>query len=611
MKIPAAKFDSDFPISPADLGFPAHMTAWQDAQGRFLNFANEYELHKGIKVLAVNMPTGSGKSGAGVGFGKSTGLRCGVLTHTKSLQDQYMRDFEPCGMVKVQGRSNYDCPHTGTNCEEGSIAKCPHVRGSKCPYRDALDKGNKSDIFNANYAVWLATARHAEPIHPVSCLVMDEAHDAGEYLCDAMAFEFSEHDIGRKLNVRPPAILHRMDKWKEWATTNIQTAKLLMADAKDRIQVNPSSATIKEYTRMRRLVNDLEFLGALNIREWVVDQARVRDMGVGSVQTYWKFSLIHPRGHRDLLTQGADTTIMLSGTLTPYAVERLGYAPNEYAYMELDSPFDYWRCPVYALSRAPRITHKSTPAERLRWVETMDRIMDGRTDRNGLIHVSSYDQADFIRANSRHKSRMIGHDPGSQRAARAVRELAESNSPRVLVSPAIHTGYDFKYRLAEFQIIGKMPFPDTRSRVMMARCGVNGEERTREQQDYADNLVVSTVTQQAGRVMRAEDDRGETFICDSNFTWFFRQTEHKWPGYFRRAVRFVDKIVAAPYTLTEEWEAREKGIVLPPRQGKSVDVPMGASAKPSPAPRASPARPISRPSAAPVTDGDYFDDVPF
>jgi len=74
-------------------------------------------------------------------------------------------------------------------------------------------------------------------------------------------------------------------------------------------------------------------------------------------------------------------------------------------------------------------------------------------------------------------------------------------------------------------VISKIAFPDTRSKVMQARC-----ERDRS---YANYLAGQELVQASGRVVRSEKDRGMTILLDDNWTWFKQAVEDHVPRWFR------------------------------------------------------------------------------
>lgn len=107
-----------------------------------------------------------------------------------------------------------------------------------------------------------------------------------------------------------------------------------------------------------------------------------------------------------------------------------------------------------------------------------------------------------------------------------VEQFRQSAPPKVLVSPAIHTGYDFPYDAARYQVIGKMPFPDNRDPITAARSKADPE--------YMLWAAITQLVQMTGRVVRAEDDCGETFIVDDTVAspWILKANRKFFPGWW-------------------------------------------------------------------------------
>src|SRR4051812_36586670 len=109
-------------LKPIDIGLPAKFTKWRPGQltalGRSLSpTAKRFQAH--------SMPVGEGKSLYYVAQALLESTRACILTSTRGLQDQLMKDFASIGMVDMRGRGNYPCVHKDCHtCEEGQHYKC-------------------------------------------------------------------------------------------------------------------------------------------------------------------------------------------------------------------------------------------------------------------------------------------------------------------------------------------------------------------------------------------------------------------------------------------------------------------------------------------------------
>jgi len=64
---------------------------------------------KGVKLVLLQAPTGTGKTLISVLVGIMLGFDILYTCHTKAQQAQFMGDFTDSGAVELMGRNNYVC----------------------------------------------------------------------------------------------------------------------------------------------------------------------------------------------------------------------------------------------------------------------------------------------------------------------------------------------------------------------------------------------------------------------------------------------------------------------------------------------------------------------
>jgi Rad3-related DNA helicase len=230
----------------------------------------------------------------------------------------------------------------------------------------------------------------------------------------------------------------------------------------------------------------------------------------------------------------------MSATLRPTALTMLNIDKEDRAFREWPRVFPAQYTPIYHIKNNDSVRMDSkADDERLRkWVQMIDSVIDARLDRKGLIHTVSYLRQDFLLHHSRHRDLMIANtqDPEMPTAVEAVELFKSAAAPALLVSPSFSTGWDFPGVTCEYQIIAKVPFPDTRNKLMRARL-----ERS---QVYGNWLTMQDLVQACGRGTRSEKDRCEIFIVDDHISWFFYRNRNLAPRWFE-IVR-VSEIPPAP-----------------------------------------------------------------
>jgi Rad3-related DNA helicase len=86
---------------------------------------------------------------------------------------------------------------------------------------------------------------------------------------------------------------------------------------------------------------------------------------------------------------------------------------------------------------------------------------------------------------------------------------------KVVVSPSLTEGVDFKYDKCRAQIILKHPIPNIGAAYINNRRKGNPELGILPDKNFISHVTYTTLTQQYGRVMRSEDDWGFTFVFDN------------------------------------------------------------------------------------------------
>ena len=124
------------------------------------------------RLILVEAPTGIGKSALAIAFGKLLGEQTTILTATKSLQNQYERDFE---VVKMMGRPNYTCAENGLTAAEG---QCEIVKGFRCDgeYYEMRSALSQARCIVANYPAYLYDLMYGSLPFAPGLLVADEGH---------------------------------------------------------------------------------------------------------------------------------------------------------------------------------------------------------------------------------------------------------------------------------------------------------------------------------------------------------------------------------------------------------------------------------------------------
>jgi ATP-dependent DNA helicase DinG len=528
--------------SPQAFGLPPQFTSWRPGQVEGIFRATS----DSPRFSGLVLPTGAGKSLIYVAAAHLSGKRTVILTSTRALQRQLLTDFGSLeGTMLVQGQRAYPCTAlqpggelVGTfgipletvmadtaPCHVG--AACSLMDGG-CPYYDALRLAQRSSIVITNYAWWFAMLRQPPERRPgrPDLLILDEAHAAPDALADALGATIAKATVLEVLKEGLPAYDSLSPReWIDWAGRRAGRLAVMLDGVRAR-----DHETAKKLRRAQTLLRTCQTISRLDATLLLVSPEHD---GV-------RFDLVWAAPYHEMLFQGVPKVVLTSATLSTMTADLLGIAPNTLDLYESGEGFPVDQRPVYLFNESAfgliRVDHRMSPDTERRWINRIDQILRKRQDRKGIIHSVSYARRDAIMAKSDYKDRMITH--GRHNTAAQIEAFKNAPPGTILVSPAMTTGYDFPYDQCEYQIVTKIPFPDTRPPIIKARTEIDGR--------YPMYVAMQELVQMVGRGMRAPDDHCETFIVDDHAQWFLSKHAKLAPRWFRRAIERIDRAPEPP-----------------------------------------------------------------
>lgn len=517
--VPSAHAVQPIPgFSPADLGLPPKFVSWRPGQYSALI----QTISSDRRFVAHAMPTGGGKSVLYEAAAILLGGRSIALTSTKALQKQLTDDFSVCGLVDMRGAQNYNCPISpNITCADGKLLGC---QANDCGRKAALATALKSSQVVTNYDCYLYAFAEGEGLGVYDTLVLDEGHSAVDQMCGFLEIKLDHshyNDLYKFLSITPP-YRSTMPQWKRWAFDAAPRVKTRLDDLK--ADTSTDIDELRQTNSLARLLVKLSEAGD----DWLIQEQ------YGGINL---FSPIWPTDFTErYLFRGIKHVLILSATLVPKSTRLLGIADADCLFLDHPYTFDPRRAPVYLFGNA-KIDHKSTPETLAEQSGRIDTLIQHRQDRKGIIHSTSYVRQAEIVARSHYSHIMIA-PPNSRELPQAILDFLASPPPRVLITPALTTGYDFPLSTCEYQIMVKVPFIDSRPAILKAR----------EQSDpeYLPYLTAQTLVQTCGRAMRGPTDQCENFIMDSHANWFLGTRRrrgkyaHLFPSWFLNQVQYLD-----------------------------------------------------------------------
>jgi len=550
------------PVTPVDLGLPAKFTEWRTAQWDAVNRI----INSPKRFVVICAATGFGKTLAYAAASVLSGDRTVILTATKGLQDQISSDFSGLSS-DIRGLNNYLCPITDSLGipKDTSVADAPcqcgygcRLRRGGCGYYDSYIAAQRSNIVSTNYACWMydgakqdserGDLQHGIPVtatdvteleaqrnrQRVRMLIADEAHEILESVSLFVGVDFSRHECLQMRLDWPDSGL-TVDDWQRWAIEWNGKVSARVTQAEQKLKSSGGKGWSRDLKHLRDLKRKLDRLSGMRADDdWILNEEDVEGKSMASV----RFDPLSPARYAEsALWRGIDKIVLVSATVRPKTAELLGIDKNELEFVEYDSSFDPKRRPVVFIPTVRMDFRTEQDDHAMRWMlSRIDDLIDARLDRKGIIHAVSYARSKFIVANSRHARLMITH--GKHDKMKAIERFRQSDAPCVLVSPSVDTGFDFAGSQARYQLLIKIPFVSKMDKVVAARSARDKE--------YPNYIAAQTIVQMTGRIMRSENDFGESILTDSHAEWFIPKVRRFLPEWWLEAYRVQDKGLPEP-----------------------------------------------------------------
>ena len=507
-------------------------------QAKAIEFV-EKAIRRGFKHIALNCPTGSGKTGIGAsvclwaGSEAASGLlgQAGgyYLTIQKLLQDQIESEFVSRPELKcasLKSAASYECQFKGFGtCEIGKTKRCICSR-----YEQAKAEFVASTIGVTNYAWFITERMQVGKMPGRRVLICDEAHNLESTLIRMFDIVVGKEHLDDVDVLEDPPELKTIDDFIAWCRDVYwPTLDEKFKTVIEMVNASGSEAYIEKATRLGLQLQRLTraIVSMENDRNawvfWGQKDDENRDEYIARP--------LFATDYVNILFDSADTVIYMSSSLGDKSefCKSLGLNEDDVAWASFGSTFPPENRPI-VMGCIGSMGRKSIDATTPRMVRMIDKILTKHKNEKGLIHVNSYKIGHSILDGLKstvHAKRLIFPTNADERE-KAFELHTNSDEATVMISPSMTEGFDFAEDLARWQVVVKVPWKSLGDKHTMARKNLNNGWYGLE--------TVKSVIQMTGRIVRSETDIGVTYFLDSDIEFLMREHGQFFPAWWKDAL---------------------------------------------------------------------------
>ena len=489
---------------------------------------------------------------------------CYVVKHNREMFESYLKAMatwkaNPDRYAKPQK------PHKMKSCG----VKNDEDDDTFCPYLQALKEALDCQNIITNYDFLHYAGNYAKLLPERKLIIFDESHNFENKIMQLTVRSLNrktiynehqfdifdgitEHDMTLK-QVKTPkywtSVIGKIIRDLEYKLDSYikQLEEDLLPTMPDRKDIEIVEKTIendnvvKEYRQSIKRYSDL--IHVLENDDWVIEMPTKRE--ILNDETYLtsnreagltvEFKPLTVNEYTYNLLHFGETRLFMTGTLGSKDMfcRWAGIDPDETYHIYRKSPFPVEHRPIYRCYSGD-MTHGNWRNED--HLLALHDILERHKDEKGVIHVSSNEQAWWIRNELKDYVYRPLRVASGRKREEVIEQFETNRKNMVLISPSVKDGVDFKGDKCRFQIIYKVPFPMLKGEQVNRRKNMDGK--------WYIYQTVMPLMQAYGRGVRDMDDHCITYVLDRSFDGLLKDHTDLFNEYFLEAVDGFDWKVA-------------------------------------------------------------------
>jgi len=448
-----------------------------------------------------------------------------ILTITKSLQDQYQSIFTD--ILTFKGKNNYQCQVDLSQTTE--FAPCVYSKKIKdscfdsciCPYYEAKNSAIRSNVSILNYKSFFNLRSFLQKREIFIC---DEADGIENELVSHFTLEIN-YSFLKSCGIS-------FTKIKD---DNLEKARVWIIDIFSQVE-NELEKLRKKSLNLSKKTD----LGDLYIKQLqqISKLSKIYSSLKNSIETWYDCNFLIEEMKSDKVVfvpyntnklfkyifGSSDKVLLMSATLSNHRqfAKTMGIEESEYEYIELQSPFDSRKSPIYC-SSVFNLSYKNNNKDLENILNSCIEICNSHKKYKGLIHTHTNDITKKLHSILKNDSRFLFKIEGISNED-ILKIHKENINPSVLVSPSLDTGISLDGDLGRFQIVLKAPFLPLSSKRIKKKFEVDPDQYI--------FYMINTLIQMSGRCTRSKEDYSITYILDGNATKAIKKYKNILPKHF-------------------------------------------------------------------------------